>query len=252
MSKRVGILGGISHESTGTYYERIHRRYYELKQDYHYPEVLIYSLDFQKFTDYENHDREGYIAYILTGLRALERAGAELIVMAANSPHSVYPEVAAAVSTPILSIAAATIARARELNLKRLLLLGIKHTMDAEFYPREGTGVGIDVLVPNEDEKRTINGIIFSELCLGRIENASRRRLVEIVGRFEVDGVILGCTELPLILKNGDLPVEVLDTVAIHVEAALRECLDLPPEPCRRDGASRGLSSVCRASAGRP
>jgi aspartate racemase len=225
MSKRIGILGGISHESTGSYYERIHRRYHELKQDYHYPEVLVYSLDFQKFTDYENHDREGYIAYILTGLRGLERAGAELIVMAANSPHSVYPEVATAVGTPVLSIAAAAVARAKELSLKRLLLLGIKHTMDADFYPREGAARGIDILVPSEEEKRIIDGIIFSELCLGRIEDASRRRLAEIVGRFEVDGVILGCTELPLILKDEDLPVAVLDTVEIHVEAVLKACL---------------------------
>lgn len=225
MSRRIGILGGISYESTHTYYRRIHQRYYEIRQDYDYPEVLVYSLNFRKFTDYENHDRENYIAYILEGVRGLEKAGAELIVMAANSPHSVYPEIVRQTGTPILSIAEETVRRAREMQLKNLLLLGIKHTMDADFYPRAGAVQGIQITVPSEQEKRIIDTIIFSELCLGTVNAASRRKLIDIVSRYEVDGVILGCTELPLILGDADLPVAALDTVEIHVQAALRECL---------------------------
>jgi aspartate racemase len=225
VSRRIGILGGISYESTHTYYRRIHQRYYEIRQDYDYPEVLVYSLNFRKFTDYENHDRENYIAYILEGVRGLEKAGAELIVMAANSPHSVYPEIVRQTGTPILSIAEETVRRAREMQLKNLLLLGIKHTMDADFYPRAGAVQGIQITVPSEQEKRIIDTIIFSELCLGTVNAASRRKLIDIVSRYEVDGVILGCTELPLILGDADLPVAALDTVEIHVQAALRECL---------------------------
>jgi aspartate racemase len=225
VSRRIGILGGISYESTHTYYRRIHQRYYEIRQDYDYPEVLVYSLNFRKFTDYENHDRENYIAYILEGVRGLEKAGAELIVMAANSPHSVYPEIVRQTGTPILSIAEETVRRAREMQLKNLLLLGIKHTMDADFYPRAGAVQGIQITVPSEQEKRIIDTITFSELCLGTVNAASRRKLIDIVSRYEVDGVILGCTELPLILGDADLPVAALDTVEIHVQAALRECL---------------------------
>lgn len=225
MSRRIGILGGISYESTKTYYERIHRRYYELRGDTDYPEVLVYSLNFRKFTDYENHSREKYITYILEGIQGLERAGAELIVMAANSPHSVYAEITPCINTPMISISEATVERAQALNMKTVLLLGIKHTMDADFYPRAGAARGIEIAVPSEEEKRIIDEIIFSELCVGTVIAASREKLIKIIGRYAVDGVILGCTELPLILKDSDLPVAVLDTLEIHVEAALRECL---------------------------
>lgn len=225
MSRRIGILGGISYESTKTYYELLHRKYYALRKNYDYPEVLVYSLNFRKFTDYENGDREKYIAYILEGIRGLERAGAELIVMAANSPHSVYAEIAPRTKTPMISIWEATAERAKALNMKTLLLLGIKHTMDADFYPRAGAARDIDISVPGQEEKRIIDEIIFSELCVGTVTAASREKLIKIIGRYAVDGVILGCTELPLILGEANLPVAVLDTVEIHIEETLRQCL---------------------------
>jgi aspartate racemase len=228
MAKRIGILGGISYESTASYYRLIHEKYYERRGDYHYPEVVVYSLDFQRFTDLENGDREAYIEYIVEGVRGLEAAGAEFVVMAANSPHAVYDEVSDAASVPMLSIAEATMNRAEDMGLRRLLLLGIKFTMQGTFYRDAGARHGVQVVTPSEPEQDEVDRIVFSELVLGICKDESRRRLLDIVGAYPVDGVILGCTELPLILGQVDSELPLLDTVDIHVEAALDYALACP------------------------
>jgi len=225
MAKRIGILGGISHESTARYYRLIHEKYYKRRGDYHYPEVVVYSLDFQRFTDYENGDREAYIDYIMQGVRGLEAAGAEFVVMAANSPHAVYADVAKAASVPVLSIAEATMTRAEGMGLERLLLLGIKFTMQGTFYQEAGARHGIQVVTPSEPEQDEVNRMVFSELVIGVHREESRRRLLGIIDAHPVDGVILGCTELPLILEQGNAELPLLDTLDIHVEAALDHAL---------------------------
>jgi aspartate racemase len=225
MAKRIGVLGGISHESTARYYSLIHEKYYARRGNYHYPEVVVYSLDFQRFTDHENTDRAAYIGYIMQGVRGLEAAGAELIVMAANSPHSVYDEVSWLAGVPVLSIAEATLKRARSLGFGRLLLLGIKHTMQGTFYQEAGRRHGVQVVTPSEREQDEVDRIVFDELVLGVRKEESKRRLMAIVGAYPVDGVILGCTELPLILEQKDSELPLLDTVDIHVEAALDHAL---------------------------
>ena len=226
MNKRIGILGGISYESTKLYYDLIHKKYYERKHDYFYPEVVVFSLNFQRFTDYENSDTEQYIEYILEGIRGLEATGVDCIIMAANSPHSVYAHLAVQTPIPIYSISDAAMQKARALKLKRLLLLGIKHTMDSTFYPESGRKNNIDVLVPTEEEKRIIDEIIFSELCLGSVTQRSKQTLLAIIDNYTVDGVILGCTELPLIIKENDFDVAVLDTLDIHVDSVLQHYLE--------------------------
>ncbi|MCW4014722.1 MAG: amino acid racemase [Candidatus Bathyarchaeota archaeon] len=226
MSKRIGLLGGISYASTKEYYELIHRRYFELKQDYYYPEVVVFSLNFQKFTDYENTDTTRYIEYIMEGIHSLEATQVDFIAMTANSPHSVYKSLIKQTKVPLISIADATLKTAKELKLKRLLLLGIKHTMDADFYPEAGTKNGVSVTVPTEAEKKLIDDIIFSELCIGEINQGSKEKLLAIIDRYPVDGVILGCTELPQIISQDDLDIAVLNTVEIHVEAILQHSLE--------------------------
>jgi len=135
MHKRIGILGGISYVSTKQYYELIHKKYYNRKHDYYFPEVVVFSLNFQRFTDYENSDKKQYIEYILEGIRGLEATGVDCIVMAANFPHSVYSDLVTQTPIPIYSISDVTIKKAQELKLKNILLLGIKHTMDSGCYP---------------------------------------------------------------------------------------------------------------------
>jgi aspartate racemase len=222
MAKRIGILGGISAESTGEYYRRLTAVYRARRGDAHYPEIVIFSLDFQRFTDLENSgDEDAYVAEIMHGIHGLENADAELLIMAANSPHAVFDRVAAATPLPMLSIVQVTAERAKELGLKSLLLLGIKFTMQSDFYPQACARLGIDVLTPSPAEQNLVDRIIFDELARGQILPASREQLKEVIRRYPVDGVILGCTELPLILAPGDVELVLLDTLNLHVGATL-------------------------------
>jgi len=221
MAKRIGVLGGISHESTAKYYSLIHEKYYARRGDYHYPEVVMYSLDFQRFTDHENTDMDAYMGYIMQGVGGLEAAGAEFILMAANSPHAVYDQVSRRAQVPVLSIAEATLKKASSLGLRRLLLLGIKFTMQSTFYQDAGRRHGIHVMTPTEQEQNEVDRIVFKELVVGVHRDETRRRLLEIMEAYPVDGVILGCTELPLLLRQSDSRLPLLDTLDIHVEAAL-------------------------------
>jgi aspartate racemase len=227
MAKRIGILGGISAESTAEYYLRIIRGQYERRGGHHTPEIVIFSLDFQRFTDLENSgDQAGYVAEILGGIRALERAGADFVLMAANSPHAVFGEVAAQARVPMLSIVEVTAQEAKAQGLRKLLLLGIRFTMQSTFYQEACGRMGMEVMTPSEAEQDEIERVVFDELTKGVFTDASRARLLEIIGRYAVDGVILGCTELPLLLQQKDSPVVLLDTLDLHTRAALELALD--------------------------
>lgn len=226
MTKRIGILGGISAASTSAYYDRIIERYYEIRQDYYYPEIVIFSLNFQRFTDFEDSgDRDGYVAEIMTGVTALEGAGVDFILMAANSPHAVFGEVESRAVVPMLSIVEVTAEAAEERGLTNLLLLGIKFTMQSSFYQKACESRGISVIVPSSEDQDRVNAIIFDELARSILREESRRTLLSIVRRYPVDGVILGCTELPLILKQEDASLPLLSTVDLHLEAALKWAL---------------------------
>lgn len=226
MKKVIGILGGISPESTAVYYDRIIKLYYEQYRDYYYPEVIIYSLDFQRFTDLENKSDQGkYIQEIMHGIEGLQNAGAEFIIMAANSPHVVYKEINALAEVPILSIVEVTAKHAREQGLKRLLLMGIKFTMQSSFYQEVCEQYGLKIIVPNEAEQDEINQIIFEELAIGKFIDESKRKLLGIGENYDVDGIVLGCTELPLILKQSDTKLKLLNTLELHARAALEYSL---------------------------
>jgi aspartate racemase len=224
--KRIGILGGISPESTRLYYEHIVRSYHARRGDYYYPEIVIFSLNFQRFTDLENRgDTEGYVSEIVAGIEALQRAGVDFALMAANSPHAAFDLVAQRAAVPLLSIVDVTLDEAQWLGLRRLLLLGIKFTMQSAFYPEAAARRGMEILVPAEAEQSEIDRIIFQELAAGRLLSASRQRLMQIIAGYEVDGVILGCTELPMILRPEDASLPFLNTLALHADAALGHAL---------------------------
>ncbi len=165
--KKIGILGGISAASTIDYYKKILDLYYEKHHDYYYPEITIESLDFQYFTDFEdNNEMTGYKDYIMKGIRNLENAGSELIIMSANSPHSVYPYVTAQTDTPMISIVEAVGRQAQKQNLKKLLLTGIKYTMKSTFYQEGLKSFGIEVIAPSDKDKDAIsNGTISVSIC---------------------------------------------------------------------------------------
>ena len=226
--KRIGILGGISYESTIKYYDLLLEKYYEKFNDYHYPEVLIFSLDFQKLTDYElEGNKDEYIEYLMSGIEALENGGVTYIAMAANSPHAVYSDLEKLSRIPILSIVKATAEVALKEGMKKVLLLGIKFTMQNTFYQEHCKKRGIEVITPPNEEQDVINKIIFDELEIGFFKQESKEKLLQIINKYNVDGVILGCTELPLILNQTDTDIKLLDTLEIHVNAILDNYLSL-------------------------
>jgi len=225
---RIGILGGMSYESTIKYYDLILQKYFEKYNDYNYPEVVIFSLNFQKVIDYElGHEKEKYIGYLMSGIKSLENAGVNFIVMSANSPHVVYEDLEKLSNVPILSIVKVTIQKAKSKNMKTLLLLGIKFTMQSTFYQLYSKKLGIEIITPSEAEQDEIDKIIFDELVIGFYRQESKKRLLQIINKYNVDGVILGCTELPLILSQKDTKIRLLDTVELHVEATLNHYLSI-------------------------
>ena len=226
--KRIGILGGMSYESTIKYYDLILQKYYNKYDDYNYPEIIIFSLNFQKVIDYElGDDRTKYIKYLMKGIRSLETAGVDFLIMAANSPHAVFEDLEKLATVPILSIVKATIELAKKEKMKTLLLLGIKFTMQSTFYQEYSKRLGINVIIPSIQEQDEIDQIIFSELVIGLNRNKSKERILEIINSYKIDGVILGCTELPLLLNQKDTNIKLFDTVELHVEAAFKYYLSL-------------------------
>jgi len=222
LAKRIGIIGGISHESTIKYYEYILKKYYARKRNYHFPEMVIFSLDLKKLMEFEDRkDMDGYIHYIREAIKALEKAGAEFIVIAANSPHSVFEVVEKMASVPMISIVEVTAREAEKWHMKRLLLTGIKHTMQSSFYQDVFNKHGMEIITPSEEEQDEINKIVFNELVLGIFKQETRAKLINMINNYEVDGVILGCTELPLILNQEDTEVKLLNTLVLHARAAL-------------------------------
>jgi len=215
--KKIGIIGGISAASTMQYYKTITDMYFERYNNYYYPEILIYSLDFQHFTDFENTGQtEEYINYILTAVTTLMNTGVDFIAMAANSPHSVFHEVVKRSGAKMVSIVEATAKAAVRANLNNVLLTGIKHTMCSGFYQDYFNKIGISILVPNEAHQDEINRMIFEELVINKFTNETRRKFIEIINSYDADSVILGCTELPLLLNQQDTDIVLLDTLSLH------------------------------------
>jgi aspartate racemase len=228
MAKRIGILGGISHESTIEYYRLLQRKHFERKKNYYYPEIVIFSLDFQHFTDFEDAgNREGYIGYIMEGISSLERAGVDFILMAANSPHAVFDDVEKLAQVPMLSIVKVTTEAAKKAGVKKLLLLAVSFTVQSLIYQKTCQELGITVVVPSREEQDEVNRIIFKELTIGVLKRDSKNKLLEIINNHEVDGVILGCTELPLVLRQEDSNKKLFDTVELHIDAAFEYAFSL-------------------------
>jgi aspartate racemase len=225
--KTLGIIGGLGPESTVDYYQRIIGRFRERTGDRHYPEVVIVSVDLRKGLDFmDANDLSGMAKYLLEGIDKLARAGADFGIISANTPHIVFDDVAPKSPIPLISIVEATRAAAKAQNLKRLALFGTRYTMQASFYPKVFARDGIDLFVPDLQDRDYIHEKYFSELVPGKFLPETRVALLRIVDRVkatsDIDGVILAGTELPLILRDAEHKgIPFLDTTKIHVEAAV-------------------------------
>ena len=236
MSKRIGILGGMSPESTSEYYEYITRTYTERFGDYGYPEIIIYSVSFQSYVDWPLKDRWDLVAQGLSeAAQRLEAAGADFIIIATNTMHLVFDQVQASVNVPMLSLietVGEAILGLRSGDLaqrsKTVGLLGTRFTMEKTFYQDALARKGITVLVPDADDREYVNTVIYDELVAGQIRDESRAGFVAIIEKLAergAEGVILGCTEIPLLVNEADAGIPLFDTMAIHAEAALNYAL---------------------------
>jgi aspartate racemase len=230
MKKKIGILGGLSPESTVYYYQYLFREYNNRYNDYHFPKIIIYSVTFQEYVDWGmSGDWKAVEDDMVEAITALKNAGADFVIIATNTLHYVYDAVAARVEIPILSLVDAVCKHAQELGVHKLALLGTKLTMKKPFYHEALAKVGIETLVPDPEGMDFVQDNIFSELSKGIIKPESKTKYLEIINILAdqgAEGVILGCTEIPLIVKQDDLKIHVLDTSLIHAEAALNYALE--------------------------
>lgn len=227
MHRKIGILGGMSPESTVTYYEYITRAYTTRFGDFGYPEILIYSVNFQEFVDWQRGGDWDHAAEAMAGaLSRLHEAGADFGLIATNTMHIVFDQVQAAVPMPLLSIVEATAHAIGQAKVRKIGLLGTGFTMRAAFFRKGLERAGIEALVPEPSDQQTTHDIIYNELCRGEIRQESRDALVAIIRRLRdqgAEGAILGCTELPLLVGPDDCDIPLFDTTRLHAQRAL-EC----------------------------
>jgi len=229
--KTVGIIGGIGPESTIEYYRSIMANYRKQRPDGSSPSILINSLDVDKLLDWMNTNRLREVTdYLLEGLQKLARAGADFGIIAANTPHIVFDDVQRRSLVPLISIVEATCSEARKRGIHRAGLLGTRFTMQASFYPDVFSREGIAVVVPHEDEQAYIHEKYVGELLKDMFLPKTREHLLEIIQRMkeqeQIQAVILGGTELPLLLRDDSAcGIPLLDTTQIHVKAVVAELL---------------------------
>jgi aspartate racemase len=228
--KTLGIIGGIGPESTIEYYQLIIARYRELRPDGTYPPIIINSINLQKYIDLANQGSFGeFVDPLVSELQKLKRAGADFGLLAANTPHIVFDEIQRRSPIPLISIVEATRDAAKKLGLNRLGLFGTRFTMQAKFYPEAFARAGMTLALPNGEEQDYIHEKYMGELLKGIILPETRERLLAIVERMKRDegiqGLILGGTELPLVLRGADAGTALLDTTTIHVQAAVAQML---------------------------
>ena len=227
--KRIGILGGVSPESTVSYYLRITREYTRRFGDYGYPEILIYSVSFQRFVDWQRvGDWEAMAVEMKKGFRALAEAGAQIGLIAANTLHHVFDKVEKDSPIPLIHIVDPTATAIKEKGLTRVGLIGTRYTMEGDFYRNRLAGHRISTLIPSPEERTEIHRVIYEELTRGIVKQESKQYYLSVIDglvRQGAEGVILGCTEIPLLVHPEDLPVPSFDTAALHADAALTAAL---------------------------
>jgi aspartate racemase len=224
--KKIGILGGMSPESTILYYEHITRAYTARFGDYGYPEILIYSVNFQKFVDWQHRGQwPDATREMIAALERLRMGGADFGLIATNTMHIVFDEVQSAVHMPLLSIVDATAEAIRAAGLHCIGLLGTVFTMKEHFF-RDGLETsGISAIVPGSEDQDRVNSIIYQELCRGEIRSDSRRLFLEVIRGLRhrgAQGIVLGCTEIPLLVQPEHCDMPLFNTALLHAEKALQ------------------------------
>ncbi|ROS05555.1 aspartate racemase [Sinobacterium caligoides] len=225
MHKKIGIIGGLSPESTVSYYLHITRSYVEKFGDYGYPEIVIYSVNLKKYHYWRSEGRWDLITEdLVAAANKLKVAGADFALIATNTMHKVFNEVQLSASLPLIDLINATAKEVADKKVKTVALLGTKFTMSENFYRQRLESHGLKVIVPSLADQEIIHRIIVDELVRGVFLQKSKAEYISIIGQLlqqGAEGVILGCTEIPLLIKPEDCHFPVFDTAKIHAEEAL-------------------------------
>lgn len=228
--KTVGLLGGMSWESTVTYYQIINKTVKEKLGGLHSAKILMYSVDFAEIEKLQASGNWEQSAEILANAAwRLEKAGADFIVICTNTMHKVAPQIQSRITIPILHIADATADELTKADIKTVALLGTKYTMTQDFYKRRINDKNIKVLIPKDADIEIVNHVIYDELCRGIISENSRQEYIRIISSLQkkgAQGVILGCTEIGLLISQKDSPIPVFDTTLIHARKAALEMMN--------------------------
>jgi aspartate racemase len=220
--KTIGLIGGMSWESTTTYYKIINRVIKEKLGGFHSAKCILYSVDFHQIEAYQTAGGWSSCGRILAdAASSLEKAGADFIVICTNTMHKVVDTIKSKISIPILHIADMTAHELTAQGIRKVALLGTKYTMEQDFYKDRLKANGIEVLIPTGTQRDFINDTIYHELCLGMISATSKATFVSIINSMSelgAQGVILGCTEIGLLVSQTDTDVKLFDTAAIHAE----------------------------------
>lgn len=228
--KTIGLIGGMSWESSLLYYRMINEGIRQRLGGLHSAQLLMYSVDFAPIETLQHAgDWEGAAEVLADAARRLETGGADFFLIGTNTMHRVADEVQAAVDIPLLHIADATAEVLRQDSVRRIGLLGTAFTMELDFYrQRIIENHGIDVIVPELHDRQMVHDIIYQELCLGQVEAESREVYLAIIDRMrseQIDGVILGCTEISMLIEPQHTDLPLYDTTAIHAQQAVERAL---------------------------
>jgi aspartate racemase len=231
--KVIGLIGGMSWESTVPYYRIVNETVKQRLGGLHSARVVLYSVDFDEIERLQ-HSGQWTVAgdRLADVARAVERAGAECVVLCTNTMHKVAPQIEAAVRIPLLHIADATAAEIKSAKVSTVGLLGTRFTMEQDFYKdRLQRDHGLRVVIPNARDREIVHRVIYEELCLGKVVDASRgeyRRVMDDLVRQGAQAIILGCTEITLLVQASDSTVPLFDTTRIHARRAAEWALEMP------------------------
>ncbi|ADZ85632.1 aspartate/glutamate racemase family protein [Cellulosilyticum lentocellum] len=222
--KTIGMIGGMSWESTVTYYQMVNQVVKERLGGFHSAKCILYSVDFDEIEACQAKGEWEKSGEILADAAVnLERSGADFIIICTNTMHKVADQIQAKVNIPILHIAEVTAGRLKENTIEKVALLGTKYTMQQDFYKSKLIEQGIEVLIPNEADIEVVNNTIYNELCLGSVLETSKKEFIRIIEELAdkgAEGVILGCTEIGLLIRQEDVSIPVFDTTIIHATKA--------------------------------
>ncbi len=223
--KTIGLIGGMSWESSAEYYRIINEEVNRRLGGVHSAKVILYSFDFAEIEELQHRGEwEKLTQVMIDAARRLENAGAEVLLICTNTMHKMFDQVQENVEVSMIHIADATAEEIKNKGLKKVGLLGTKFTMEGDFYRKRFENHGIETVIPTEDEREIIHRIIYDELVVGIIRDESRKKYLEIIEHLKqrgAEGVVLGCTEIPLLIKQEHVDIPVFDTTRIHALKAV-------------------------------